>query len=96
MNGYAGTNKFGPNDALTREQAACVLYNAAGQPARRANLSSYPDAGKVSSWAYDALSWAVAEGIINGVEQNGTRVLAPQATCTRAELAALMANRAGA
>ena len=96
MNGYAGTNKFGPNDALTREQAACVLYNAAGQPARRANLSSYPDAGKVSSWAYDALSWAVAEGIINGVEQNGARVLAPQATCTRAELAALMANRAGA
>lgn len=96
MNGYAGTNKFGPNDALTREQAACVLYNAAGQPARRANLSSYPDAGKVSSWAYDALSWAVAEGIINGVEQNGARVLVPQATCTRAELAALMANRAGA
>lgn len=96
MNGYGDGSSFGPNDALTREQAAAVLYNLAGKPSTRADLSSYPDADEVSSWAYDALSWAVAEGVINGVDKGGTLVLDPQATCSRAMLAGLMSNQAGA
>lgn len=96
MNGYGDGSTFGPSDALTREQAAAVLYNAANRPVVRGDLSAYPDANKVSDWAREAMTWAVNEGVINGVDQGGVRVLNPQATCSRAELAALMANRAGA
>lgn len=97
MNGYGDGSTFGPNDPLTREQAAAVLFNAAGKPSSRTDLSAYPDADEVSGWAREALSWAVAEGVLNGVDTgDGARILSPQGTCTRATLAALMANQAGA
>lgn len=92
-----GTGNFGPNDSLTREQAACVLMNAAevaGEDvSQRADLSAYPDAGDVSGYAREAMEWAVERGLISGVEaEDGGRVLDPQGTCTRAQLAALLMN----
>ena len=97
FNGYGDGSTFGPDDPLTREQAACVLYNAAqarGEDvSARADLAAFPDAYEVSDWASEALSWAVDEGVLNGVElPDGTRELAPLRTCTRAEMAALMMN----
>ena len=98
FNGYGDGSAFGPDDPLTREQAACMLINAARRlgvdTSARENLSSYPDADEVSSWARNALSWAVAEGVVNGVEVEGGRELQPGRACTRAEMAALMRNLA--
>ena len=98
FNGYGDGSAFGPDDPLTREQAACMLINAARRlgvdTSARENLSAYPDADEVSSWARNALSWAVAEGVVNGVEVEGGRELQPGRACTRAEMAALMRNLA--
>lgn len=96
FNGY-DDGTFGPNAELTREQAACVLMNAAAilgvDVTPRADLSAFPDAADVSTWAADSLSWAVGSGIINGFElEDGTRELQPSRACTRAELAGLMMN----
>ena len=95
FNGYGDGSSFGPDDPLTREQAACVLMNAASalgaDVSARADLSAFPDADEVSPWASDALSWAVAGGVLSGVETgDGTRELQPSRACTRAEMAALM------
>lgn len=98
FNGYDdGTGNFGPNDPLTREQAACVLMNAAkviGEDVTQgADLSSFPDEGSISDYAREAMEWAVDRGLISGVEtETGERVLDPQGTCTRAQLAALLMN----
>lgn len=98
FNGYGDGSAFGPDDPLTREQAACMLINAARRlgvdTSARENLSAYPDVDEVSSWARNALSWAVAEGVVNGVEVEGGRELQPGRACTRAEMAALMRNLA--
>lgn len=85
---------FGPDDPLTREQAAAVLYNAAGKPGAEADLTSFSDAGEASSWARNALSWAVSEGVLSGVETAGGRELQPGRACARSEVAALMMNLA--
>ncbi|MBM6779151.1 S-layer homology domain-containing protein [Collinsella tanakaei] len=95
FNGYGDGSSFGPDDPLTREQAACVLMNAASvlgaDVSARTDLSAFPDADEVSPWASDALSWAVAEGVLSGVETaDGARELQPTRACTRAEMAALM------
>ena len=88
---------FGPNDELTREQAAAVIMNMAGvlgeSTSARADLSRFPDADEISSWAADAMSWAVAEGIISGSDHgNGVRTLDAQDTCSRATIAAILMN----
>lgn len=87
---------FSPEDPLTREQAAAVIMNMAGalgqDTSARADLSRFPDAGEVSPWFADAMSWAVAEGIISGSDHDGARWLDPQVACTRAVVAAIMMN----
>lgn len=93
--GYEGSNLFGPNDSLTREQAAAVLMRWSemqGEDASaRADLSAYPDADEVSGWAVEYLSWAVGADILHGVEaSDGTLLLASQSSATRAEAAMLM------
>ena len=97
FHGYGDGSTFGPNDALTREQAACVLKNSADRlgigNGERADLSGYPDAGEVSDWAEESLAWAVANGVLHGFElEDGTRELQPLRPCTRAEMAALLMN----
>ena len=90
FHGYGDGSAFGPGDPLTREQAACVLHNAAGGPASGSDLSSFSDSGEVSEWAEAAVSWAVAEGVLHGHDG----LLEPARALTRAEAAALMVNLA--
>ncbi|HJG31257.1 MAG TPA: S-layer homology domain-containing protein [Collinsella ihuae] len=97
FHGYGDGSTFGPDDLLTREQAACVLKNSADRlgidTSARADLSRYPDADEVSEWAEESLAWAVASDILHGFElEDGTREIQPLRACTRAEMAALLMN----
>ena len=78
-----GTN---PNADITREQLVTMLYRYAGTPAANGSLSDFSDAASVSSYAANAMQWAVANGIVNG--SNGK--LNPQNNATRAEVAAIL------
>ena len=91
VNGVA-KNTFAPDDSITREQIAAMLYRYAGaEAAKEDKLSAFPDAAKVSDWAKEALNWAVASGLINGVaDANGTANLEPQATASRAQIATIL------
>ena len=82
-----GANTFSPNASITREQLAAMLYRYAGEPDASADLSAYTDADEISSYAQKAMQWCVANGILNG--KTGS-ALAPQATATRAECAAML------
>lgn len=88
--GY-GDGTFGPNDAITRQQMATILYRYAKYAkydvTAAADLSDYDDADEVASWAEDALAWANAEGLINGM---GDDTLAPAGNATRAQVAAIL------
>ena len=88
-----GDGSFAPAGELTREQAACVLYNraaAAGEDvSARADLSRFGDAASVSGWEEEAMSWAVAEGVFNG---NGQGLLEPGRAIARSELCAVLMN----
>lgn len=92
VTGYAdGT--FRPNAAVTREQAAAILYRYAQSKGidvsvgENTNILSYVDVQQASEYAIPALQWAVGAGVLNG--KNGGR-LAPAGTATRAEIAAIM------
>lgn len=76
-----------PNGSITREQLAAMLWRYAGRPAVSGSLASFTDAGRVSSYATDAMRWAVSTGIIGGMG-NGT--LAPQGKATRAQVATIL------
>ena len=91
VNGVA-KNVFAPDASITREQIATMLYRYAGaEAAKEDKLSAFPDAAKTSDWAKEALNWAVASGLINGVaDANGTANLEPQATATRAQIATIL------
>ena len=94
FHGY-NSEAFGPADNLTREQAVTVLMNAAkvaGEDvSQRADLSAFPDEASVAPYAREAMEWAVATGVISGTgSEPGARLLSPQGTCTRAELAAIL------
>ena len=91
VNGVA-KNVFAPDASITREQIATMLYRYAGaEAAKEDKLSAFPDVAKVSDWAKEALNWAVASGLINGVaDANGTANLEPQATATRAQIATIL------
>ena len=90
VNGYSDA-AFGPNDEITREQMAAILYNyskfAGEDVSARADLSAYDDASEIAGWAKEALSWANAEGLITGM--TGT-TLNPKGTATRAQVATIL------
>ena len=82
---------YGPENALTREQAAVVLWRRSGEPASNQSLSAYRDGDKTSSFAVAAMRWAIEEGVLSGKDQaDGSKLLCPQDTCTRAELATML------
>lgn len=94
LNGIAGgysDEQFGPNDPITREQLAVMLYRYAQRMGydvtAGADLSSYADANQISSYAVYALRWANAEGIVNGASAAN---LDPQGSATRAQAAAML------
>ena len=77
-----GTNPMG---SLTREQLAAMLYRYVGSPAVNGTLT-FTDSANVSTWARNAMIWAVQNGILDGV---GGNRLNPKGTTTRAQAAAI-------
>ena len=90
VTGYGG-GIFGPNDAITREQMAAILYRYAQhkgyETGASGNITSFSDGGKVSSYAVQAMNWAVGSGLISGV---GNNTLSPQSGATRAQAATIL------
>ncbi|MDR1572505.1 MAG: S-layer homology domain-containing protein [Clostridiales Family XIII bacterium] len=91
-----GDGSFAPQGEITREQIAAMLYRYAvhrgADASARGDLSAFTDAGAVSSWALDAVSWANGAGLINGM---GDGTLAPKGTSTRAQVAQVLYNYGG-
>jgi hypothetical protein len=87
--GY-GDGRFGPRDAVTREQMVTILYRYLldrGQAApAEGSLDAFADRDEVSDWALDAMRWAVGTGLVNG---RAADTLVPRSTATRAEIATL-------
>ena len=81
------TGAFGPEDAVTREQLAAMLYRYAGAPEPTGGLDGFADKDAASGYAADALCWAVGEGLLTG--KDGGR-LDPAGTATRAEVAVIL------
>ena len=89
-----GEDRFAPNDLLTREQMALILYRYAqykgyeiqvdGEP-----LERFQDQDEISSWAVEAMAWAVDAGLLSGT---GSAQLSPVNTASRAEVAQVLAN----
>ena len=90
VNGISET-EFAPSGDLTREQLATILYRYAQDQgydvSAQADLSGFPDAGDIQSYATQALSWAVAEGLLQGFEDDS---LQPGGTATRAQIATIL------
>lgn len=90
VDGY-GNGKFGPNDTITREQMATILYRYAVYSgydvSAKGDLSQFADQASVSSYAAEAMAWAVDVGLISGV---GNNTLAPRNGATRAQVAAIL------
>lgn len=94
---YAGPQKWAiengisdgtyPNASMTREQLAAMLYRYVGSPAVSGTVGDYSDADSISSWAKDAMTWAVQEGLIAGMDND---TLNPQGTATRTQVAAIL------
>lgn len=84
---------FGPNNALTREQLALILYRFAQYKGYdvtgTSDLTAYADGSSVSGWAAEAMGWAVNAGLISGV---GGNQIAPTGTATRAQVAQILMN----
>ena len=92
VKGY-DTGLFGPDDVITREQLAVILYGYARYKGLdvtvSGDLSGFADSASVSAWAADGLKWANGQGLING--KNGN-LLDPAGTATRAEAAAILSR----
>lgn len=86
ISGYGG-GRFGPNDPITREQLAAMLWQYAGRPEFSELALPFQDTDQVSPWAADALRWAVDRGILSG---RGGGVLDPTGYATRAEAAQML------
>ncbi len=93
VNGINATT-FDPTAPLTREQIAAIMYRytefKGGDVSGRADLSGFPDGGKVHSYAKTAMSWAVAEGLISGVKSGNVNLLDPRGNATRAQVATIL------
>ncbi|WP_454941426.1 S-layer homology domain-containing protein, partial [Evtepia sp.] len=90
VNGISAT-EFAPAGDLTREQLATILFryaeSAGYDVSASADLSGFPDADQIQSYAAQALSWAVAEGLLQGFEDDTLR---PQGNATRAQIATIL------
>ncbi|MCR5826481.1 MAG: S8 family serine peptidase [Oscillospiraceae bacterium] len=95
VNGYED-GRFGPNDPVTREQLAAILYRYAQHKkmdvsvGEDTNILSYDDAFSVSGWAMSAMQWACGSGIVNGIDKDGKLLLAPSDASTRAVVATML------
>ena len=93
ITGGVSSTHFGAGNAVTREQLATFLYRYAQDQgydtSARADLSGYSDAGLVSSYATEALSWANATGLITGTTAT---TLSPKGSATRAQVATILSR----
>ena len=91
IHGYGGTNKFGPNDNILRQDLAGILRNYAKYKKKNVNvtsdLSKFKDYKKIDSYANSSMQWAVGKGVITG---NTDGTLNPKGNATRAEAAAMI------
>ncbi len=79
---------FAPNQSITREQLVTILYRYAGAGAVEEDfLNGYADAASVSEYAVEAMNWAIATGVIEGVSKTE---LSPKTTSTRAQYATIL------
>lgn len=86
VNGVSGT-RFAPEESVTREQTAVILYRYAKATAAESDaLAGFGDAGSVSNYAKDAMNWAVTEGLLNGSDGK----LLPRDAASRAQIAAIL------
>lgn len=85
--GY-GSGRFGPEDPVTRQQLAAILWRWAGSPESEGE-SQFQDAAEISPWAADAVDWCCAQGIMNG---KPGQLFDPAGGATRAEAAAVLAR----
>lgn len=98
INGYGDGSTFGPNNPVTREQLAAMLSNYASKiehidcSSTCANLDRIAGSEDVSSWARQAMGWAVDEGLLSGMETSHGRDIAPQSSASRAMMAAMLTN----
>lgn len=88
VGGYAD-GRFGPNDNITREQLAVMLWRYAGSPAATEKDLHFTDADKIGAYARDALRWAVENGIMSGKDGG---ILDPKGLATRAQTAQMLKN----
>ena len=86
--GY-GNGRFGPNDSVTREQFAIMLWRYAGSPSAEAGALDFTDADQASDYALEALCWAVENGVLRGY---GDGCLDPGGLATRAQAAQILKN----
>lgn len=89
-----GSNgNYAPDDNITREQLAAILYRYAGAKGydvtASGDLNAFTDGDQTASWAQEAMEWAVASGIFQG---NGNSILNPKGSATRAEIAQILMN----
>ncbi len=89
--GYGDGTNFGPEDPVTREQLATILWRQAGEPEGKGDLDKYPDGGDATDYAVPALEWAVDTGVLSGF---GDGSLAPGGVLSRAMLAAMLQRMA--
>ena len=93
VKGY-DTGAFGPEDSVTREQLAAILYRyaqAKGYDTTQGGMAvrEFSDSASISDWAQEAMAWAVNAQVLSG---KGNGVLDPQGTATRAEVAQMLMN----
>ena len=92
VNGY-GEGKFGPNDVITREQLAAIMYRYSNHKkyntsvGEDTNILSYNDISELSEYAVSSMQWACGAGLVNGI---GDGKLAPKGNATRAQLATIL------
>ena len=90
VNGVGG-NKFAPSEPVTREQLAAIFFRYAKAEAPEADvLSGYPDAESVSTYARDAMAWAVSTGLVTGSKEADGTYLVPQGLAAREQAAAIL------
>ena len=96
VNGVGG-NKFAPSEPVTREQLAAIFFRYAKAEAPEADvLSGYPDAESVSTYARDAMAWAVSTGLVTGSKEADGTYLVPQGLAAREQAAAILMRYAKA
>lgn len=90
ISGY-GDGLFGPDDSVSREQMAAILWRAAGSPAPSGAAAAFADAAQIEGYAVDAVHWVRESGLMNGKTGN---LFDPKGNATRAEVAVILMNRA--